>query len=81
MGLGDSIDKIILEKIYNNKYYLEYLRNNPKWYYYLDEEPNNFKVFEENVKKEYKITMPDKLEKVKERINFISTLINYFQNN
>ena len=81
MGLGDIIDKNILDKIYNNKYYLEYLRNNPKWYYYLDEEPRNFKVFEENVKKEYKITVPDKLEKVKDRINFVSSIINYFQNN
>ena len=27
----------ILQKIYNNPKYLEYLRYHPKWYYYLDE--------------------------------------------
>ena len=68
----------ILEKLYNNPVYLDYLRKHPKWYYYLDSDPNNFKVFERVVQKEYKITTYDKLEKLKNQINFFSSMINYF---
>lgn len=72
------MNKDILNKIYNTREYLEYLRYHPKWYYYLDSDPNNFKVFESVVKKEYKITSYDKLERVKEKINFFTSMINYF---
>lgn len=71
------MDKDILTKIYETKEYLEYLRYHPKWYYYLDENPNNFKLFEKVVKKEYKITTYDKLEKVKTQINFFTSLFDY----
>lgn len=72
------MNKEILNKIYNTREYLEYLRYHPKWYYYLDSDPNNFKVFESVVKKEYKITSYDKLERVKGKINFFTSMINYF---
>lgn len=72
------MDSDILNKIYNSPEYLEYLRYHPKWYYYLDNDRNNFKVFENIVKKEYKITSIDKLEKVKSKINFFTSMINYF---
>lgn len=72
------MDPIILSKIYNNKEYLEYLRYHPKWYYYLDDNKENFKVFENVVKKEYKITSYDKLESLKNKINFFTSMINYF---
>ena len=68
----------ILEKLYSNPVYLDYLRNHPKWYYYLDSDPNHFKAFERIVQKEYKITTYDKLEKLKNQINFFSSMINYF---
>ena len=68
----------ILQKIYSNPNYLQYLRYHPKWYYYLDSDPNNFKAFERIVQKEYKITTYDKLEKLKNQINFFSSMINYF---
>ncbi|CCY07464.1 MAG: YlbE-like family protein [Bacilli bacterium] len=71
------MDQEILKKIYNTKEYLEYLRYHPKWYYYLDENPLNFRSFENVVKKEYKITSYDKLEKMKSKINFFTSMINY----
>ncbi len=72
------MDKMILNKIYNNEYYLKYLREHPKWYYYLDEDVSNFKLFEQTVKKEYKISSYDKLEKLKTQINFFRSIIEYF---
>ena len=71
------MDQEILKKIYNTKESLEYLRYHPKWYYYLDENPLNFRSFENVVKKEYKITSYDKLEKMKSKINFFTSMINY----
>lgn len=70
----------ILQKLYNNPIYLDYLRYHPKWYYYLEQNPNNFVLFERALKKELKITTYDKLEKAKKQINFASKFIEYFKN-
>ncbi len=69
----------ILEKLYANEVYLEYLRYHPKWYYYLEQNPQNYIVFENKVKQELKLTTYDKLEKMKKQINFASKMINYFK--
>lgn len=68
----------ILQKLYANEEYLDYLRRHPKWYKYLDENPNNYQIFEKVVKKELKITSFDKLERFKKQVNFASALIKYF---
>ena len=70
----------IMEKIYQNPEMLEYLRRHPKWYYYMDSNPKNYELFVNIVKKELKETTYDKLEKIKNRVNFASSLINYFNN-
>lgn len=70
----------IMEKIYQNPEMLDYLRRHPKWYYYMDSNPKNYDVFVNVVKKELKETTYDKLEKIKNRVNFASSLINYFNN-
>lgn len=67
----------ILEKLYQNEMYLDYLRYHPKWYYYLDQDPSNFNLFEKVVKQELKITTIDKLDKVQKQINFASALLQY----
>ena len=69
----------ILQKLYSNPKYLEYLRYHPKWYYYLDENPNNYSIFERTVKEELKITTFDKLEKLKKQINFATKFMEYFK--
>ena len=69
----------ILQKLYQNPKYLEYLRYHPKWYYYLDENPNNYQVFERIVKDELKITTYDKLERLKKQISFVSKFMDYFK--
>lgn len=70
----------IMEKIYQSPEMLEYLRRHPKWYYYMDSNHKNFDVFVNVVRKELKETTYDKLEKIKNRVNFASSLINYFNN-
>lgn len=70
----------ILKKIYASEQYLEYLRRHPKWYYYLDLDPKYFNDFERVVKKAYKLTTYDKLEQVKNQINFASAMVKYFSN-
>ncbi len=69
----------VLQKIYNNEIYLEYLRRHPKWYYYLDLDSKYMQEFERVVKKESKTTTYDKLENLKKQINFASSIINYFR--
>lgn len=70
----------VLIKLYNNPLYLDYLRHNPKWYYYLDQDPKYYNDFEKAVKKALKITTYDKLEAIKNQINFASSMIKYFSN-
>ncbi len=70
----------ILEKLYSNPIYLDYLRNHPKWYYYLEQNPENFSVFEKTLKEELKITTYDKLENIRKQINTISKFMEYFKN-
>jgi len=70
----------IIEKLYANEQYLDYLRHHPKWYYYLDLDPQYFNEFERIVKKAFKITTYDKLESLKKQINFASAMVKYFSN-
>lgn len=70
----------ILQKLYANPQYLEYLRYHPKWYYFLEQNPNNYISFEKQVKEDLKITTFDKLEKAKKQITFASRLMEYFKN-
>jgi hypothetical protein len=67
----------ILQKLYKNEQYLDYLRHHPKWYYYLDADPKNFDAFEKVIKKELKMTTYDQLEKMKRQVNFASAFIKY----
>lgn len=70
----------VLKKIYSNPQYLDYLRRHPKWYYYLDLDPKYLNDFERVVKKALKITTYDKLEQLKNQINFASAMLRYFSN-
>ena len=67
----------ILKKLYDNPSLLDYLRYNPKWYQYIDQDPKNYDLFEKTAKRELKMSTTDKLEKVKNQINFASALIKY----
>lgn len=70
----------VITKLYSNQVYLDYLRQNPKWYYYLDLDPKNYNEFEKTVKKALKLTTFDRLEAIKNQINFASSMVKYFSN-
>lgn len=71
------MDQVILNKIYANDIYLNYLRYNPRWYVILNKNPNAYIYFEQQLKKDLKITTVDKIEQLKKQIDFFSGMINY----
>lgn len=71
------MNKEILDKIYNNDLYLEYLRYHPKWYVILNNNPNVYNDFEKEVKIKYKLTTYDKIENFKKQIDFINGIVRY----
>lgn len=70
----------ILQKLYANEQYLDYLRHNPKWYYYLDADPNNYKYFERAAKEALNITFNDRIEGFKKQLKFANSIVSYFKN-
>lgn len=70
----------ILEKLYQNETLLRYLRYNPKWYIPLNMNPESYKDFEKEAKVKLKLTTADKIENLKNQINFINGMLKYINN-
>ena len=62
-------------KIKENPNYLKYLRSHSYWYKLLNRNPSNFKIFEEEVKKEYKLTRADKISKTLDTIEMMEKIV------
>ena len=75
------MDQTILKQLYQNPTYLNYLRYHPKWYMILEKNPQLFKEFENELKKDLKITTYDKIENLKKQINFVNGIIKYLNSN
>ena len=71
------MDQAILEKIYSNQMYLEYLRYHPNWYVILNKNPNAYVDFEKKLKADLKITLSDKIDQLKKQVDFVSSMIKY----
>lgn len=67
----------LLNIIYNNPLYLEYLRYHPKWYVILNNNENMFKEFEKEIKVAYKITTYDKINNLKKQVDFVNGMLKY----
>lgn len=52
-----------------------YLKENSYWYKYLNRDPNYLKIMTEEMKKKYKLTPSDKLEKLNNNINIASEVL------
>ena len=65
-------------KLKSNPNYIKFLRENSLWYKYLNRTPSYFTQFESEMKKRYKLTSKDKLDKITENIDRISQLIDIF---
>lgn len=61
-------------KIKNNPMYVQYLHENSEWYKVLNREPSMFKVFEENVRRDYKLRPSDKILKVLDTIEMFQNI-------
>ena len=61
-------------KIENNPMYVQYLHENSEWYKVLNREPSMFKVFEENVRRDYKLRPSDKILKVLDTIEMFQNI-------
>lgn len=62
-------------KIKNNPNYLKYLRENSIWYKILNRDPSMFKVFVEEVKKEYHLRTSDKINKTLQMIELLQNVV------
>ena len=58
---------------------IKYLREKSYWYKFLNRNKNYFKHFEEEMKKEYKLTSEDKINKMANSINMLSKFIDILQ--
>ena len=65
----------VLDKIYSNDVYLNYLRYNPRWYVTLNENPASINDFEKEVKINLKMTTSDKIENLRKQIDFINGMM------
>ena len=61
-------------KLNTNPNYIKYLRENSYWYKELNRK-NNFKDFENEVKKNYKLRITDKVEKITDTMDFVSKIM------
>lgn len=66
-------------KIKSNPNYVKYLRENAHWYKYLNRDPASFTQFEEEVKERYGLRTQDKINKMLDTIEMISTLVSGFK--
>ena len=66
-------------KIKENPYYLKYLRSHSYWYKLLNRNPNNFRLFEEEVKKEYRLTKADRLENFFNNFEMLEKILSSFK--
>ena len=63
----------ILIKIRNNPNLYTYIKYHSYWYKELMRNPNSLSVMETEMKKEYKLTTGDKINKLNERMQMIRT--------
>jgi len=62
-------------KIYSNPNYVHFLETHSYWYKYLNRSSKYFKDFVEEMKDTYHIRVSDRMEKMKEKIEMVSQLM------
>ena len=59
----------------SNEQYISYLRSHSYWYKELNRHPSIFPTFEEEVKTTYKLRMSDRLEKIMNTMDMITSIV------
>ncbi|MBQ8472227.1 MAG: YlbE-like family protein [Bacilli bacterium] len=54
---------------------IKFLHENPKYYKYLNRDPNFIFQLEKLMKEKYKLTIPDKIDKFKDKLDMLNTFI------
>ncbi len=67
--------KQIIDKLKQNKKYLNYLRENSEWYKYLNRNPNNYDLFIKKMKEKYKQRTIDKVDSFIDSVDLITKII------
>ncbi len=62
-------------KIRNNPQYQKYIRENSNWYKVLNRDSTMFRMFEEQVKTDYKLRPEDRINKVIQTVDFLQTIL------
>ena len=62
-----------------NPSYLRYLRSHSYWYKILNRDYKSFKLFEEEVKREYKLTKIDRIENMFNTLEMIEKVLSTFK--
>lgn len=66
----------IVQTIRSNPPLNHYLRYHSYWYKELIRNSSSLKILEQEMKKEYKLTTEDKINKLNDRMNMIATFLN-----
>lgn len=67
--------KSVQQKLKENPKYLEYLHTHSYWYKNLNRNPANYKIFEEEVKTNYKLRPSDRIEKTINMLDMVQTIL------
>ena len=59
----------------NNLLLKKFLHENPKYYKYINRDPNYLIQLEKKMKEEYKMTLTDKIDKFKDKLDMLNTFI------
>ncbi len=69
------MDLFTINYVKTNPMVYQYLRENSSWYKLLNRDRNNLKYLEEEMKKKYKLTVEDRIEKFSHSMNMISAFM------
>jgi len=69
------MNREILIKIRSTPNLYNYLKYHSYWYKELKRRPEKFKEFEYEMKKEYKLTVSDKISDVNDKITFVRSFL------
>ena len=56
----------------------KFLHENPKYYKFLNREPSFIYELEKLMKEKYKLTLPDRINKFKDKLDMLNTFIDIF---
>ena len=62
----------------NNRLLKRFLHENPKYYKYLNRDFNYIYTLNSIMKEKYNITLPDKINRLKDKIEMLNTFIDIF---